>query len=180
MCYIRYRWGAYISPASYFIAGAFNNEFRGNSSALGDHSYDSLANFFGFSVGRWTCLAALVALSTGYHFLWLCTLYVADMRRRAQLLDLCSLGSASVTLQKEVSNNNQTIGLVRSNQSNQVDVMLARSQSRSVGTMDDSMEYVSFRDTRTRQSVQSFGKGNVAPANGGRKSSLIGNISDIL
>lgn len=81
-----YKWGSLLSPASYFIAGAFQNEFDGNPNALGDVTYDSLAGLYGFTLNKWKCFAVLMVLGVVTQLLCLLLLTVLEMQRRKLLV----------------------------------------------------------------------------------------------
>lgn len=78
------KWGSYICPMTYFLAGALRNECQDNSRCLSDAlTYDDISDHYGYHMDLYRVVAVLLAMGIIYKLSWLVTLrlhYVVKQR----------------------------------------------------------------------------------------------------
>eukprot|EP01038_Epipyxis_sp_PR26KG_P004858 gene4858-6808_t len=112
-------WGSYICPMSYYLAGAFRNEYINNSAALGDISYSQLSNYYSFHASIGSALAALIITGAIYKACWFIALAsavyyehknlkskVKTIKRKAKRIITASLRSSNSSASGGMAYNN--------------------------------------------------------------------------
>jgi hypothetical protein len=102
MCVSRYKWGSYICPMSYYLAGNFANEFYDNETYNNDDigtaaittdvvSYSTLSAQFDYKATKQQAFIALLVFGLIYHLMWLFLMKMFDLltnTRRTRNVDV--------------------------------------------------------------------------------------------